>query len=143
MKTTKISSLISLVLAFAFAASSFAGNIGKKDGVTSNTSIRYTVNVVFGQEKPVSGTYMIRIMNECNRLVAPPQILVPGQAQYVFFERGPADGIRIAVLTKAPGHGGIEPWVTLYAEPAIVKGPFEVGKTYRFDLYPKLLKERE
>jgi hypothetical protein len=140
MKTTKIFSVLSLAMVFTVVTSAFANVIGKKDVTPSNAMIRYAVNVVSQMEKPLAATYMIKVFNEKYQLVAPPKIFIPGQSQYVFYERGPADGVRIAVLVKAPLHeGGIEPNVILYAEPAIVKGPFEVGQTYRFDLYPKLI----
>ena len=53
------------------------------------------------------------------------------------------DGIRIAVIEKAIIDSSAEPWWTLVAEPAVVKGPFEVGQTYRFDLFPKVQGAKE
>jgi hypothetical protein len=46
-------------------------------------------------------------------------------------------------VKAALGASATEPYVTLVAEPAIVKGPFEVGQTYRFDLFPKLQGAKE
>jgi hypothetical protein len=142
MKTKTFFSVIGLALILAFANTVFAGGISKGNAV--NTSIRYTVNIQYtGAEAPMLSSYVVKIYNEKHHAVAPAQVLIPGKSQYVFFERGPADGIRIAMIEKSIIDGGIEPWWTLVCEPAIVKGPFEVGKNYRFDLFPKVLKERE
>ena len=144
MKTSTFFSVLSLALIFSLATSAFAGNISTKGTPTPNNSIRYQVNVQMNSEKPLNAVYMVQIMNENHKLVAPAQMLVPGKTQYSFFEKGPADGIRIAFIVKAAtGMGGAEPYVTLVAEPAVVKGPFEVGHTYRFDLFPKLQGAKE
>ena len=142
MKTSTFFSVLSLALIFAVATSAFAGGIGKIS--PNNTSVRYAVNVVYnGHDQQLLSTYVIKIFNERHQLAAPPQVLIPGQSQYVFFERGPADGVRIAVIEKAMIDSQVEPWWTLVTEPCVVKGPFEIGNTYRFDLYPKLQGERE
>jgi hypothetical protein len=142
MKTSSFFSALSFAMIFAFATSAFAGGIATK--VTPNTAIRYQVNVQMNSEKPLNTVYMVQILNENHKLIAPAQMLVPGKTQYSFFEKGPADGIRIAVIVKAAlGASATEPYVTLVAEPAIVKGPFEVGQTYRLDLFPKLQGAKE
>jgi hypothetical protein len=142
MKTTNFFSALILIL--AFATSSYAGGIGTKGNGQSTTSIRYTVNLVYNApDQPWFSHYAIKIYDQNHQLVASPQVIIPGKYQYVFFERGPADGMRFAIIEKLPIHGQIEPWQTLYCEPAMVKGPFEVGKTYRFDLYPKVTSEKE
>jgi hypothetical protein len=144
MKTSTFFSVLSLALIFTLATSAFAGNISTKGTPTPNNSIRYQVNVQMSSEKPLNTVYLIQIFNENHKLVAPAQMLVPGKTQYSFFEKGPADGIRIAVIVKAAsGMGGAEPNATLVTEPAVVKGPFEVGHTYRFDLFPKLQGAKE
>lgn len=137
MKATKIFQVLGLALIFASSTTLFAGNPVTKG--TPNTSIRYAVNVQYsGPEIQLLATYLIKIYNEKHQQVSPPQNLIPGKMQYTFFERGPADGIRIAVIEKAIIDGGSEPWWSFVVEPAIVKGPFEIGQTYRFDLFPKL-----
>ena len=142
MKTTTFFSVLSLALIFAVTTSAFAGGIGQTKA--TNTSIRYAVNVCYsGPEQQILASYLVKIYNEKHQLVAPPQNLIPGQSQYVFFERGPVDGIRIAVIQKAVIDSQSEPWWTLVAEPCIVKGPFVVGQTYRFDLFPKLQGAKE
>ena len=144
MKTLKFISVLSLALIFSLATSAFADNINTKGTPTPNASIRYQVNVQLTSEKPLNTVYMVQILNQNHKLVAPAQMLVLGKTQYSFFEKGPADGIRIAVIVKAAsGMGASEPIITLVTDPCIVKGPFEVGKTYRFDLLPKFQGERE
>ena len=145
MKTSTFFSALSFALIFALTSSAFAGNIGTKGGPVPNTSIRYQVNVQMNSEKPLNTVYMVQILNENHKLIAPAQMLTPGKTQYTFFEKGPADGIRIAIIVKAAlgGNGGPDPYVTLVADPSVLKGPFEVGQTYRFDLFPKLVGERE
>jgi hypothetical protein len=142
MKTLNLLSALTFALILAFATSANAGNIQTKSN--PNASIRYQVNVQMNSELPVNTVYLLQILNENHRLVAPAQMLVAGKTQYSFFEKGPADGIRIAVLVKAAlSTSATEPYVTLMAEPAVVKGPFEVGQTYRFDLFPRLQGDRE
>jgi hypothetical protein len=143
MKTLNLLSALTFALIIALATSANAGNIQTK-GNPANASIRYQVNVQMNSELPVNTVYLLQILNENHRLVAPAQMLVAGKTQYSFFEKGPADGIRFAVLVKAAlSASATEPYVTLMAEPAVVKGPFEVGKTYRFDLFPRLQGDRE
>ena len=138
MKTKNVLSLLSLALIFAVATSAFAGGIAIKGGGTANSSIRFTVNVNYsGPEQPLLASYELQIYNERHQMVAPPQMLMPGKTQYTFFERGPADGVRIAVLVKSLIDNA-EPWWSFVAEPCAVKGPFEIGQNYRFDLYPTL-----
>lgn len=143
MKTKIIIPVVSLMLLFALAASSFAGNVATKNG-PQNATIRYAVNLVFNApDMPWFSHYAIKIYNEKHQLAAPAQVIVPGKRQYVFYERGPADGVRIAIIEKLLIHGQVEPWYTLICEPAIQKGPFNVGETYRFDLYPKVVGAKE
>ena len=144
MKTSKFFSFLGLALIFSLATSAYAGNIATKGTPTPNASIRYQVNVQMSSDKPLNTVYLVQILNENHKQVAPAQMLLAGKTQYTFFEKGPADGIRIAIIVKAAmSAGGAEPWVTLVAEPAIVKGPFAVGQTYRFDLFPKLQGTKE
>jgi hypothetical protein len=145
MKTSTFFAALCLGLVCLFSATVFAGGIATKGNGAANASIRYAVNVQYsGPDKPLNVVYMVQILNENYKLVAPAQMLLPGKTQYSFFEKGPADGIRIAVIVKAAlGMGASEPFVTLVADPCAVKGPFEVGKTYRFDLFPKLQGAKE
>lgn len=144
MKTSTFFAALCLGLVCLLSATVFAGGIATKGNGTANASIRYAVNIQYnGPDKPILASYLVKIYNEKHQLAAPPQNFISGKSQYVFFERGPADGIRIALIEKAIIDSNVEPWWTIVVEPAIVKGPFEVGQTYRFDLFPKLQGERE
>ena len=110
MKTSKLFSFLGLVLIFSLAISAFAGNIATKGTPTPNASIRYQVNVQMNTEKLLNMVYLVQILNENHKQVAHAQMLVAGKIQYTFYEKGPADGIRIAIIVKAAmGAGGVEP----------------------------------
>ncbi|MCX6306616.1 MAG: hypothetical protein NT040_16750 [Bacteroidetes bacterium] len=136
MKSAKNYAIISLMIIFATATSSFAGGISKITSQPSvNGGIRHQVNVIISSEKPLCNTYLIEIRDGHGQLVAPAQRYISGTIQYNFAERGPASGVRVARLVRAYGdHFICEN--ELFTTPAVVTGPFENGQTCRFDLYP-------
>jgi hypothetical protein len=139
MKTTKIYTVLSLVLIFAAVTSTFASAIGKitSDG-TVNKGIRHQVNVSISVEKPLCNTYLIEIRDGHGQLIAPAQRFVPGVSKYEFFERGPASGVRVAKLVRAEYGDRYICEYELFTTPAFVAGPFLTGQTYRYDLFPSL-----
>lgn len=138
MKTMKIISALSLILALS-VSTTFAGSIGTKGGGSTNTNvIRYQINLVGTFEKPTNVAYLVELFNENYQRVAPAQPYVTGKMQYLFQERGPVEGIRIAVVVRATSTPGLpDPGGYMVTNPAVIKGMFEVGHVYRFDLYPK------
>ena len=144
MKATKNYTALSFALIFAatlYASASFAGLDPK--GISGTACIRYQVNVMINNEKPLCNTYLIEIRNERGALVAPARVFTPGVTQYSFYERGPASGFRIARLVRAEFGDRYICEHELFARPAIQKGTFEPGKTYRFDLFPSLAPPKE
>ena len=142
MKTFKIISAV-LVLILSAAATLFSANISKNGQNTANPVIRHQVNVVFTvPEVAICNVYTVEIHDGSGRLIAPAKRFIPGETTYVYYERGPADGFRVAVLKMAqwPHHYICEQ--ELFTDPAVLKGPFENGQTYRYDLFPKLQQGR-
>ena len=144
MKTTKIFSVLSLALIFATVTAAFAGNTDKKAGqAAAGTLIRYQVNVHLVSEKPLCNLWMVKILDETGREVAPAKAYTPGLTAYEFFERGPASGVRIAVLVKYQYGDHFQCANELFTEPAIISGKFLNGESYRFDLYPATTAPKE
>lgn len=138
MKTMKIISALSLILAIS-VSSAFAGSIGSKGGNSAtSTAITYQVNLVGSFEKPTNVAYLVELFNQNYQRVAPAQPYVTGKNQYIFQERGPVEGIRIAVVVRATSTPGLpDPGGFMVTNPAVLKGLFEPCHVYRFDLYPK------
>ena len=130
-------SVLSLILAM-IVSTTFAGSIGSKGGSSNTNAIRYEINLVGAIEKPTNVLYLVQLFNENYKPVAPAQPYVTGKTQYIFQERGPVDGIRIAVVVRAASTPGLpDPGAFMVTNPSVLKGLFEAGHTYRFDLYPK------
>jgi hypothetical protein len=92
--------------------------------------------VVVSNEQQPCNTYIIEIRDGRGQLVAPAQRYVGGISKYDFYERGPAYGVRIAILKRAYFGDHFICEIEFYTMPAMVNGPFQVGKTYRYDLFP-------
>ncbi len=144
MKTTKIFSVLSLALIFITATSAFsAGPDKKNDQVAVNTMIRYQVNIKLDTEKPLCNLWLVKILDQNGRMVAPAKAYSPSVTVYNFFERGPAEGTRVAVLVKYQYGDHYVCQTELFTAPAILSGKFLNGETYRFDLYPSTQPSKE
>jgi hypothetical protein len=144
MKTTRNYTALSLALLFAatlFASTAFAGKT--PGGIAGTSCIRYTVNVIINNEKPLCNTYLIEIRNERGVLVAPAKVYTPGVTQYAFYERGPVEGFRIARLVRAEFGDRYICEYEFFAKPVIQKGRFENGQNYRFDIIPSMTPVKE
>jgi hypothetical protein len=139
MKTTKNYTAILLALIFAAVSSTFAGNTGpRNNGNSVSTLIRYHVNVVLPAEKQLCNIWLVKIIDETGRQVAPAQPLVGNTNQFDFFERGPIEGTRIAVLVKANFGDRFVCESEIFTAPSVLSGKFVNGQTYRFDLFPQI-----
>jgi hypothetical protein len=139
MKTTKIFSVLSLVLIFTAFSSAFSFNTGKKEVVPANPVVRHQVNIQLeSSDLDLCNTYLVEILDGNGRLVATPKRYIPSESKYIFYERGPANGVRVAVLVLAPTHSQFQCERELFTEPVLVFGPFEAGSSYRYDLFPEL-----
>ena len=144
MKTTKIFSVPSLALIFVTATSLFAGNTDKKaEQAATNALIRYQVNIVMPTEMPLCNLWLVKIVDGNGREVAPAKAFSTGVSRYEFFERGPVEGARTAVLEIYQFGDHFLCAAEFYVAPASLSGKFLNGQTYRFDLYPTLLDPKE
>ena len=142
MKTAKIFSVLSLALIFA-AANSFA----KKDEIpsaksTRSAAINHEVVIHTNILGAPCNTYVIKMVDETGRLIAPVQIFVPGVNKYSFKEtfNGKTNKFsrRVAMLEpiKYPAHYTCAQ--AIHATPDVKFGPFLAGQTYYFDLQPRI-----
>jgi hypothetical protein len=144
MKTTKIFSVLSLALVFFAATSASSANIEKKDGLISvNSMVNHHVNVNVTIDKPLCNVYLVEILNGRGELVAPAKTFIPGVSKYDFYERGPVTGVRVAVLVLAPVYSHFSCETELFTTPVMLKGTFDAGSTYRYDLFPRVSASKE
>ncbi|MEI7897485.1 MAG: hypothetical protein WCJ26_10655 [bacterium] len=138
MKTTKIFSVLSLALIFCATLSVSSAPIGNKDGkIAVNQMVRHQVNIIALNDRKLCNFYLVEILDGNGRLVAPAKSYNPGVSTYDFYERGPAEGFRVAVLVLGPVYSHFQCETELFTSPAMVPGPFVAGQTYRYDLYPQ------
>ena len=138
MKTTIILPVLCSALIFCAVNSASSGNIGKKDGqISLTTMVKHHVNVNLVTDKKLCNVYLVEILKENGQLAAPAKTFIPGVSSYDFYERGPASGMRIAVLVLAPVYSHFSCDTELFTAPAIMNGPFMAGETYRYDLFPQ------
>jgi hypothetical protein len=141
MKTTKLFSVLSLAIIFAATTAGFSNGIDNRTSKASNMpGITYQVAIHLpGFIKDICNPYLVQILDENGRVVAPPQVFINGVTKYLFFEKAPVSGrTRMAVLIPVsyPNH-----YVCpndLYTLPDVMTGPFNTGQTYTFDLYPAI-----
>jgi hypothetical protein len=144
MKTTKIFSVLSLVLILSAVSSVFSAPIDTKNNQTAaKPAIRYDVNISISIDKPLCNLWLVKILDGNGRMVAPAQEFISGKTKYTFTERGPVTGTRIAVLLKYQYGDHFVCETELFTAPAILKGTFLNGETYRFDLFPQLSPVKE
>ena len=141
MKSTKILSVVGLALMFMWASAGFSGNIdGPKAKAPGITGIIYKVIIHPEFAANPGGTYLIQVVDGSGRLVAPPQVWVPGVNVYTFNEKFTAVGDNHArraammISVKGPVLPDSSP---LYAVPDVKVGPFWGGIVYIFNLFPK------
>ena len=142
MKTTKFLSVLSLALIFAGIT---AGSSGKVEALSpknsQNTGITY--DVIIHRDYYITtpcNIYVIQVVDENGRLVAPAQIFAPGIDKYSFIENISTAGHmyprRIAMLVEViPPQQPDCASPPLIALPDVKMGPFYVGQTYFFNLY--------
>ena len=139
MKTTKIFTVLSLAVLFAISSTGFANGIDTRNTQgNAMPAVTYQVSIhLTGLTKDVCNPYIIQIMDENGRVVAPAQVFHPTVSKYVFREKAPVLGkTRIAVLIPVsyPQHYVCP--IELYTAPDAKNGPFLGGHSYSFDLYP-------
>jgi len=147
MKTAKIFSVLSLALIFAAFSAGYAKKVENPVAKsTQATKITYQVVLHMDNLSSPCNVYLIKVVDESGRMIAPAQAFKPGVYKYTFIEKVTAKtnkfSRRSAILepAKYPDH-----YVcvhTLVATPDIMFGPFFAGQTYFFDLYPRIQGDR-
>jgi len=145
MKTTKFFSVLSLALIFLGINTSSAKNL-----LTDNpkgphaASVTYDVYVHLVGENNICNVYLIQVTDETGHLVAPVKRYVPGVTKYTFKEPGLVRGrVRIAKMVRAEYPNHYVCVNDLITVPAAKQGPFLMGHTYTFDLYPQWVISKE
>ena len=138
MKTLKLKTVISLVLIIAGINFLFAIPTNNRILIGSASGITYIVSVHFQEKIELCNSYLVQVVDDQGYSVAPAQLYQQGTATYVFHERGPAGGVRVARLVQSPTLGHITCNYDLVTAPDIKTGKFLVGRSYFFDLYPVL-----
>ena len=143
MKTAKFYSALTLIL---ILLTSGAMNVIGKNNTNGNPRpflddkklITYVVTIYHdaGFENEMNG-YMVVMTDGKGKNLSEPQTFIPGTWTYIFHETGPSDGIRTAMLIKAPHTGG----PGLHFRNASIHGPFECGHKYELFIVPEGLSE--
>jgi hypothetical protein len=143
MKTIKFLSVISLVLIFAGTTNVFSGSFSNYiTGRLVKAPIKYQVNINLPLGVEICNTYLVQVTDENGRVVAHPQVFVPGISKYVFEETFTTPGKeRIAWLVLAATLAPSICPINLITQPDTEMGPFYPGQTYSFYLNPVIVKE--
>ena len=144
MKTTKILSVISLVLILSAAIYASPTAIGKQTGnVPESPKIHYVVNINIQNDVQPCNLYLIKILDGEGKPVAEPRAYVAGVSKYDLYESGPKAGVRIAVLSMYTYGDHYICDKEFFTAPAALTGKFNNGQTYRFVLSPKLQQPKQ
>jgi hypothetical protein len=136
MKTTKLFTILSLLMIFAGTSAVYSDNLPSgKTQMQKMNNIRYEVNVYQFSHIDLCNTYLVQVKDETGRLVAPPKTFVPGIQRYIFTEIGPARGkVRVAMLILSPFIDPVVCQIQIGALPDVKMGSFLPGQTYSFEL---------
>jgi hypothetical protein len=141
MKTTKLLTIISLVIMLTGANAAFSKDFGNRNSQTSiMPGITHQVLIHFQDlSKDICNPYLVQIIDETGRLIAPAQVFIKGINKYSFYEKAPALGrTRMAVLIPV---GYPQHFVCpndFFTLPDVKMSPFKTGQTYMYDLYPTI-----
>lgn len=139
MKTLKLSSLCLSIMLLSGVYTVYAGQpVNRNNSNPFPPVIRHQVNVYPVRELTSYQTYIVQVVDENGTLVAPSQTYIPGLNAYTFYERGPRTGTRIARLAMIPQSKGLSCIPYIYCAPDIKSGTFLNGRTYTYNLYPKM-----
>jgi hypothetical protein len=141
MKTTKFFSALSLAIIFSGITAGFStGFENRNSKVSMMPGITHHVIIHLpGITKDICNPYLVQLLDETGRLVAPAQVFIKGINKYVFYEKAPALGrIRMAVLVPVSYPQHFVCPNDFFTLPAVNMGPFMTGQTYTFDLYPTI-----
>ena len=126
MKTIKILSALTLVVLLAVFTSVSAQS--KRGSIEVPATFIVTVDNNVNLD---GGMYYVKVLNDLNKPVAPPQVLQEGISTYIFVEYGSIAGNRrTATVVKDPEYKSN----TIVFNPVNLKGPFMPGRKYFFPL---------
>jgi hypothetical protein len=142
MKTTKLFSVISLALIFVGITAGFSKKVEPVSSkIVQSTGIIYRVSIHPDLMTTPCGTYLVQVVDETGRLVAPAQVFVAGINGYSFNEKistsANLHSRRVAMLIQVKTPSYYTCSTPLFALPDIKIGPFLAGHFYTFDLYPQ------
>ena len=141
MKTIKFFSVLSLALILFGVTGAFSKKTDPIGSVSLQVlGIQYHVSIHPALSAAPCNTYLVQVVDETGRLVAPAQVYVPGINGYSFVEKFSTDvnrTRRIAMLVEVKSPQRPICTSSLFTLPAIRLGPFLAGHLYTFDLYPK------
>jgi hypothetical protein len=81
----------------------------------------------------------VEITDAKGNTVAPMQVFIPGKTSYLFYEKGPVTGVRIATMVLAPTmHYNCD--AEFNVAPDVKFGTFKIGETVNFYLIPSLIR---
>ena len=145
MKTAKFFSFLSLALIFSGINTAYPKNVMTDNPNGPQTaSVSYDVYVHLVGDNNLCNVYLVQVTDEKGRLVAPVKRYEPGVTKYNFHEQGLVRGrLRIANLVRAEYPNHFVCVNDLITAPAVKEGPFLMGHTYSFDLYPAWVVSRE
>lgn len=145
MKPTQKHLFLSIILLVTMVHAAFAsGAGGKNTQVSAAPLVCYQVEVSLSHEMSPCRLYQVEILDGKGYQVVPAKIFINGVSLYAFYERGRVVGVRVARLVPVPIDGGIagepgrayECGTELHTAPAALRGLFEPGRVYRFELHP-------
>ena len=142
MKTTKFLSVLSVALIVFGVYQGFSKKYEAPNyRIAPTSSIVYDVIIHPNFSTNPCGSYLVEIVNETGRLVAPAQVFKPGTDKYTFNEIFTAGQIeqsrRVAMLVPVVFPGDFVCEFPLITPPDVKTGSFIVGQTYIFNLYPQ------
>jgi len=140
MKTTNLFSALCLAIVFS-TVTSYSNGIENRSSIGSIVpGITYQVVIHLPAfSKDFCNPYVVQIIDETGRLVAPAQVLIKGINKYVFYEKAPALGrTRMAVLIPVSYPQHFVCPNDFFTLPDVKMSPFKSGQTYIFDLYPTI-----
>lgn len=136
MKTVKITTAFSLILILLGTSLLNAGNVRATNRINNVNLVRYQVTVHMPADIRLCNFWVIQITDANGNLVTPVQGYSKSSSNYIFYEKGPVTGVRVArlIISNNTMHFSCEPEFEVY--PDYKAGTFANGQTVTFDLYP-------
>ena len=136
MKKTKLT-IISFALMVFLTTTAFS--VAKNDPSSTHKSndpgVTYVVEVNNTNTYGFCHAYNVVITNAYGEQVVEPILLQAGTSTYVFHEKTPMCGIRIAQLIELD-ELEVVCSQKVYAQPDVISTNFRGGKSYLFNIYP-------